>query len=495
MKELPRTNRELFLLRPTGLFIKHREYTNKMKHEDRERMLGETPVTELFLKMSLPAITGMIVQALYNIADRYFIANIPEVGEIAISGVGVSLPALFILLGFSMLFGIGSAANISIKMGMKKKEEAEKILGNGIALLLGGGFIISTGFLLGIDSLLSIYGASEANFSYAKDYLSIILIGNYWNMTAFGLSHLIRSEGNAKRAMMSMLIGAISNVILDPILIFGLGMGVKGAAIATIIAQFLSFAWGISYYLKKKSSLTLHLKNFKIEKELFIAIVSIGFSPFFIQAAGSFIGALLNNSLKFYGGDLAQGSYAILSSISSLFLMPIFGMNQALQPIIGYNYGAKYYDRVKKAVFTGVIAATIVLGFATVVMMIFTEQIIGFMTPSPSLIEASVPAAKYLFVMISLLSVQIISTTFFQSIGKARVSFFLSLSRQVLTLIPLILVLPGIWGLNGIWISFPISDAISFIFALVLLIIQFRKLDALHSAKLRDDEVEKGDYQ
>lgn len=466
-----------------------------MKLTDRERMLGETPIVELFFKMSLPAITGMLVQALYNIADRYFIANIPEVGEIAIGGIGVSLPVLFILMGFSMLFGIGAAANISIKMGMKQQEEAEKILGNGLALLMGGGLVISTAFLLGIDGLLKVYGASEANFGYAKEYLSIILIGNYWNMTAFGLSHLMRSEGNAKRAMMSMIIGAVSNIILDPILIFGLGMGVKGAAIATIIAQFLSFLWGISYYLRKKSSIRLHAKNFRVQKDLVIAIVAIGFSPFFIQAAGSFIGALINNSLKFYGGDLGQGSYAIINSISAIFLMPIFGMNQALQPIIGYNYGAKYYDRVKKAVFTGIIAASIVLGAATLTMLSFTEPIIRFMTPSEALIEVTVPAARYLFVLITLLSVQIISTTYFQSVGKAKISFFLSLSRQVLTLIPLILVLPKFWGLNGIWLSFPISDAISFIFALVLLIIQFRQLDQLHSAKLRDDEVETGEFQ
>lgn len=457
-------------------------------------MLGETPVVELFFKMSLPAITGMLVQALYNIADRYFIANIPEAGEIAIGGIGVTLPVLFILLGFAMLFGIGAAANISIRMGMKKQEEAERILGNGLALLLLGGFVISTAFLLGIDGLLKVYGASEANFAYAKEYLSIILIGNYWNMTAFGLSHMIRSEGNAKRAMMSMLIGAVSNIILDPIFIFVLGMGVKGAAIATIIAQFLSFVWGLSYYLKKKSSIRLYAKNFRIQKDLFIAIVAIGFSPFFIQAAGSFIGALLNNSLKFYGGDMGQGSYAILSSISAMFLMPIFGMNQALQPIIGFNYGAQYYDRVKKAVFTGIISAAVVLGTATLVMLTYADQIIRFMTPSEALIEATVPAVKYLFGLITLLSVQIISTTFFQSIGKARVSFFLSLSRQVLTLIPLILILPGIFGLNGIWMSFPISDVVSFIFALVLLIIQFRKLDQLHSAKLRDDEVEQGEF-
>lgn len=453
-------------------------------------MLGELQIAELFFKMSVPAITGMLVQALYNIADRYFIANIVDVGEIAISGVGVSLPILFILLGFSMLFGIGSAANISIKIGMKKQDEAEKILGNGIALLLLGGFVISTVFLLGIDKLLNLYGASPANFIYAKDYLSIILVGNYWNMTAFGLSHMIRSEGNAKRAMMSMLIGAISNIILDPIFIFYLGMGVKGAAVATIIAQFLSFTWGMSYYLKKKSSVRLRAKNLKPNKSIIFAIVAIGFSPFFIQAAGSFIGALLNNSLKFYGGETAQGSYAIISSISSIFLMPIFGMNQALQPIIGYNYGAGYYDRVKKAVFIGIISAAAVLGFSSIIMLTIPDKIVSFLTPSPKLIEATVPAAKYLFSVIILLSIQIISTTFFQSIGKAKISFFLSLSRQVLMLIPLILVLPKIWGLNGIWISFPISDALSFIFALILLIIQFKKLDELHIAKLRDEDVE-----
>lgn len=447
--------------------------------DKREKMLGSTPIGKLFITLSIPAITGMIVQALYNVVDRYFIGNIPEVGEIAIGGVGVTLPILFILMGFSMLFGIGSAANISLKLGQKDTDGAEKILANGFIMLGASAVLILIIFTLGMDSLLKLYGATKANFGYAKSYFQIILVGNLWNSYAFGLNHIIRSEGNSKRAMYSMLIGAGTNIVLDALFIRVFNMGVEGAAYATIIAQFLSFLWGISYYLKGRSTVKLHRSNVKINRKLVFQIMAIGFSPFFMQIAGSLIGGLINNGLKEYGGDLAQGAYAVVGSLSMLFLMPVFGMNQALQPMIGFNYGAKNYERVKKSVFVGIASAFTVLAVATVLMFAFTEEVVRVMAPSPNLIAVTTPAVRYVFATVSLASFQIIGSTLFQSIGKAKIAFVMSMSRQVLALIPLIIILPKFMGLNGIWLSIPLADGISFVLAIFLLKRELKRMNAL----------------
>ncbi|MBW8382490.1 MAG: MATE family efflux transporter, partial [Youngiibacter sp.] len=327
---------------------------------DRQTLMREEKMYKLFLRFSIPAIAGMLVQSLYNIVDRIFIGNIPIEGGLAISGIGVVLPVTFILMAFAMLFGIGSGANISIKLGQKKHDDAERILGTGLFMLIVAGMVMSAIGLIFLEDIVNLYGANESIRKYAMDYLRIILYGTTFNTIAFGLNNIIRSEGNPKVAMFTMLIGAIANIILDPIFIYGFKMGVSGAAWATIIAQFLSFMWTASYFLRKKGLLTLRRAYIGFHGKIVLKIMSIGASPFSMQVAGSLIGIIINNSLMTYGSAKAIGAYAAINSIVVLFLMSVFGMNQGLQPIIGFNYGAKNFHRVKEAVMVGVFAATCV---------------------------------------------------------------------------------------------------------------------------------------
>lgn len=469
---------------------------------ERERLLGYEPILPLFFKFSLPAITGMMVQALYNIVDRYFISNIPEVGSIAIGGVGITLPITFVLMGFTMLFGIGGAANISLRLGEGKTERAEHILGNVAMMLMITSFALNIVFLTNVDGLLRLFGATEVNIGYAREYITWILIGNFWNTFGFAMNHVIRAEGSPKWSMMLMLIGAGTNMILDPIFIYetvpflnlpGLGLGVKGAALATITAQGLAFLYGAYYYISGKSFLKFRLKNLKLDKRIIGLIMAIGISPFFIQIAGSVVGAVFNNSLKVYGGELGQGAYAIINSISILFFMPTFGMNQGLQPIIGYNYGAGNYDRVKQAVKIGLVAATLVTAGGFILIQLFPHVFVSTMAKDDEALRAMTQDGLIkVELMMFLVGAQVISSNFFSSIGKARLSFFLSLSRQVFILIPALLILPRFFGLDGIWYAIPLSDFLATILSTIFLIHQFKLLDEKHTQQQEEKKLQEG---
>ncbi len=460
---------------------------------EREKLLNYEPILPLFLKFSLPAITGMMVQALYNIVDRYFISNIPGIGPTAIGGVGITMPVMFILMGFTMLFGIGGAANISLRMGEGKLEKAEHILGNVVVMLLITAVILNVIFLSNADGFLRLFGATEGNIGYAKDYIVIILWGNLWNTFAFAMNHLIRAEGSPKWSMNLMITGALVNFILDPIFIYqtipvvnlpGLGLGVQGAAIATIIAQGVSFLLGVYYYRSGRSFLKLHASSLKPDLAIIRMIVSIGISPFFIQIAGSVVAALFNNNLKVYGGDMAQGAYVIINSIAILFYMPIFGMNQGLQPIIGYNYGAKNYDRVKKAVKVGLIASSTIVVLGWIFIQTFPDLLVAPMTGGDAALHAlTADGLKKVELMMFLVGFQVISSNFFSSIGKARLSFFLSLSRQIFFLVPILIILPRFLGLDGIWYAMPVADLAATVISVLFLIHQFRLLDEKHEIR------------
>lgn len=459
-------------------------------NKDREWHLRNEGIVPLFLRFSLPAITGMMVQALYNIVDRYFVGNMPVTGAYALGGIGVTMPVIFILLGFSMLFGIGAGANISIKMGEGRKDLAEKILANSLMMEVIASVILLIIFSSDTEGLLSMFGASKENITYASSYLKIILIGNLWNSSAFAMTHTVRSEGAPKYSMMSMIIGAVANTILDPIFIYTFNMGVKGAAYATIIAQFLSFLWGSYYYLSGRSMIKIRRENMKLDPKIIGTIVSMGVSSFFIQIAGSVIGAIFNTSLKNYGGAVSQGAYAIINSMSTLFFMPIFGMNQGLQPILGYNYGAGNYDRVKKAVFTGIVAASFVATLGWVIMRFYPQILVYPMTVDEELRKMTIEGIKRVETFTFIVGFQIISSNFFASIGKAKLSFFLSLSRQVFILIPALLILPRFFGLMGIWTAVPVSDVAASVLTFIVLVRQLKELDILHSGKVGNDSVE-----
>ncbi|HSL86816.1 MAG TPA: MATE family efflux transporter, partial [Bacteroidales bacterium] len=454
--------------------------------------MGEEKIFKLFLRFSIPAILGMIVQSLYNIVDRIFIGNIPEVGGLAISGIGVILPITFIIMGFAMLFGIGSGANISIKLGENKKDDAEKIFGAGFFMLIAVGLAITIIGLLFLDQIVNLYGADDSIRSYATDYFRIILYGNVFSTIAFGLNNIIRSEGNAKIAMFSMLIGAITNMVLDPILIYGFNMGVAGAAYATIIDKFMSFLWTIRYYLCGKSMLKLRRAYIHFNPALVVKIMSIGASPFAMQAAGSVIGIIMNQSLSAYGGPLAIGAFAAINSVVILFFMPIFGMNQGLQPIIGFNYGAKNYQRVKDALKVGIIAATAVCTFGFILIQLFPHAFINFISSDPDIREMGVEGLRRFMLLMPVIGMQIISSNFFQAIGMAKKAFVLSMLRQVIFLIPLILILPRYLGLIGLWTAVPISDFFATVATLTVLYFQIRTLNREEKIyrEERKDEIE-----
>ena len=448
---------------------------------DRSKQLGEENIGKLLMKFSIPAIVGMLVNALYNVVDRVFIGQIPGgVGKIALSGVTVTFPIATLILAFGMLVGIGTAALISIRLGQQKKEEAEHILGNAVTLIILISIMVTVVGLIFLEPMLLKFGASEATLPYAKQYMTIILIGVIFQNVGFGLNNTIRSEGNPRIAMYTMLIGGILNTILDPIFIFVFHMGVTGAAIATVISQAVNTIWVLSYFFSGKSILKIRYKNLKLKIKVIKSIFAIGFSPFSMQIAASVVAIISNRSLAKYGGDLAIGSMGVITSIAMLVLMPIFGINQGVQPIIGYNYGAKKYDRVKHALKLAILAATAITTTGFILIQLFPTQLIGIFNKDPELIEIGVHGIRIYLLMLPIIGFQIVSSSYFQAIGKAKVSIFLSLSRQVLILIPLLFTLPRIFELNGVWMSGPSSDAIASILTAIFLYIEMKHLNELH---------------
>ncbi|WP_040191855.1 MATE family efflux transporter [Clostridium culturomicium] len=450
-----------------------------------QNALGEEKISKLLLKFSIPAIVGMLVNALYNIIDRMFIGHIPKVGNLAITGIGVTMPISTIILGFGMLVGVGTAATISIRLGQNKKDEAEKILGNAFTLIIIISLIITAIGLIWGKNILTLFGASDSTLVYAQDYMKIIFVGTIFNMLSFGLNHTIRASGSPNIAMASMLIGAITNIVLDPIFIFWLGLGVKGGAIATVIAQIASAIWGISFFLRGNANLRVKAKNFKLKKEFVLAIFAIGMSPFAMQVAASVVQVISNNALKAYGGDLAIGAMTIISSVNTFICMPIFGLNQGVQPIVGYNYGAKKYDRVREAIKYPQIFATIIAATGFLLIMFVPDVLVKFFNTDPALLEITEHGMRIFLFMIPLVASQIIRTNYFSCIGKAKKSMVLSLLRQVILLIPCLLILPRIplpsgevLGLTGVWLAGPVSDFLSVIITHIIFTAEMKTLGA-----------------
>lgn len=443
----------------------------------KENKLGTEKVSKLLISFSVPAIIGMLVNTLYNIIDRMYIGNIEGVGKLAITGVGITMPIMTIILAFGMLVGIGTAARISIFLGKGDKETAEKHIGNAFVLIIIFSILITIIGLAFLDKILVVFGASSSTEIYARQYMQIIFAGTIVSMLSFGLNHSIRSDGSPKIAMLSMFIGAIINIILDPILIFVFNLGVRGAAIATVISQFVATIWILYYFTKGQSSIKLKKENFKLKKYIVLSIFSIGISPCSMQIAACIVQVIANNSLKHYGGDLAIGAMTIVQSIGMIFLTPIFGLNQGSQPIIGYNFGAKKYKRVKTTVFYGAITATIIVTIGWLVVQLAPQLLIKIFNNDPELLEIAKNGLRIYLLFIPVIGLQIISSNYFQSVGKAKISMFLSLLRQVILLIPFMIILPRIFGLNGIWMAGAISDLLSAIITCCIFYNSLKKLN------------------
>ncbi len=433
------------------------------KNIERSKMLGEEDIKSLLLKFSIPAIVGMVVNALYNVVDQIFIGK--GVGSLGIAGVFIGNPIALILMAFGMLVGIGGNSLVSIRLGQNRDEEAQKIFGNSFVLLIIISLILSTVGLIFLEPMLRFFGASETILPYSMAYMKIILLGAPLQSIGFGLNNFIRGEGNPRTAMTTMLLGAILNTILDPIFIFVFNMGIRGAALATIIAQGASAIWVIRYFYSDKSMLKLKKENMKLEKNIIKEIISIGFAPFSMQLAASTVTMFLNNSLNTYGGDMAVSSMGIIHSITLMTLMPIFGINQGVQPIIGFNYGAERYERVREALRIAIISATTIVVIGFIIIQTMPEKIFNiFMEKGTNIDELMAIGVKGLRINLSMLPVigfQIVSSNYFQATGKPKKSAFLGLSRQVLILIPALIILPRFFGLTGVWAAAAVSDLLA----------------------------------
>lgn len=455
-----------------------------MSHQE---LLGKEKIGKLLLKYSVPAIIGMLVNALYNVVDRIFIGNIPGVGSLAITGVGVTLPITTIILGFSMLVGVGATTTISIRLGQGKREEAEKVIGNAITLSSIIAIVLTIIGLVFGELILSKFGASESTMQYAKDYIYIILIGNIFNMVAFTLNNTIRGDGNPKLAATIMIIGCLTNIVLDAVLIFVFNLGIQGAAIATVISQLITALIGLRYYVSGKSNLKFVKSTLKLDKAIVSKILAIGAAPFAMQIAASLVQVIANNVLSTYGTDMAIGAMATISSVSLMCLMPIFGINQGAQPIIGFNYGARQVDRAQKAYKISLIVATIILCVAFVLVQSFPETIIGIFNKDPKFMDISIKGLRIYLLMLPIVGISITGSNYIQSIGEAKTAMFLSLLRQVILLIPFILILPRLFnlGVNGVWIAQPLSDVISSVITVAILVKTMRKMI---SEKVEDED-------
>lgn len=448
----------------------------------KEKKLAQGSMWKLIFTYSIPAIIGMLVNSLYNIIDRVFIGRIPDIGAEAIAGVGVAFPVTNMVLAFALLIGVGAAANISIKLGQRDEEGAERVLGNAFTASLVVSVILTVLGIVFARDLLYFFGCSDNTIGYATEFTQTYLLGTLFVVTGVSMNSAIRGAGNPMASAATQVIGAVINVALDPLFIFTFHLGVKGAALASVTAQLVSCCWVLYYTFSYRSTLRVKKRNLKIQWSILGRIFAIGMSPFALQVAASAVSVVANNTLKLYGGDDAVGAMTIISSVSTLFIMPILGLNQGLQPIIGYNYGAKSYARVKRALFNGVLLATgyVLLCFAAI--LLFPSNIVEFFimkdASSMNLIRIATHGIGIFFLALPILGVQIPCSNYFQCVGKAGVSMVISILRQVILLIPLYIIIPQFWGIDGIWYAAPISDFASVFITAAVIYAEMRKLGA-----------------
>ncbi|AEF86510.1 MATE efflux family protein [Treponema primitia ZAS-2] len=428
------------------------------QNDNRTDRLGTERVGKLLLDFSIPAIIGMLVNAIYNIVDRIYVGQ--GVDSLGIAGITVAMPLMMVIMASSMLIGIGANSLFSIRLGQGRRDEVEKLMGHALALLfIVPGIVIVFSLIFLDDIIVHILGASETVFPFAKAYLQIILYGGIFSAMGPGINHFIRSDGHPRTSMVTQLIGAVINIILDPIFIFGFGWGIAGAAWATIISQFISFVWVMGYFNSRHTQLRFRLRNMKLELKLVLNILAIGFAPFAMQLAMSLVGVLQNHALNVYGGDIAVSAMGIGFSIMIVFFMPLMGLNQGAQPIIGYNYGAKKYDRVLKTYKWAVIAGTIFITLGFLIIQIAPKMFISlFSNEEGPLMEMGIYCLRISTLLFPILGFQILTSNYFQAIGKPIQGTILSLSRQLLLYIPLLTLLPRFFGLKGVFFAMPAAD-------------------------------------
>ena len=425
--------------------------------------LGTEKVSRLLFQLALPAITAQVINMLYNIVDRIYIGHIEGIGGLALTGVGLCFPILILISAFSCLIGMGGAPQASIRMGARDNEGAEKILGNCFALILIMSIILTGIFLISGETILMLFGASKDTLPYAMEYLNIYVIGTLFVMISLGLNSFISAQGFAKISMMTVMIGAIINIVLDPIFIFGLHLGVRGAALATIISQCVSALWVLKFLFGPKTTLKIRPGNMKLSSKVLIPVIALGLAPFIMQSTESLLSVCFNTSLQKYGGDLAVGSMTILASCMQILTLPLSGLAQGAQPIISYNFGAGNKNRVKQAFR---LLFTCSLGFAVIfwlINMIFPQLFVGLFANDTALRDTAVWALRIYMATGFMMGIQMACQQTFVSIGQAKISLFLALLRKIILLIPLIYILPNFFAdkVFAVFLAEPVSDFIA----------------------------------
>jgi MATE efflux family protein len=437
--------------------------------------LGTKPVGQLLMRYAVPAIIAMTASSLYNMVDSIFIGQ--GVGALAISGLAITFPLMNLSTAFGAGVGVGASSLLSVKLGQKDYEAAQNILGNTVVLNIITGVCFSIISLLFLEPILMFFGASAQTLPYAKDYMEIILLGNVVTHLYFGLNALQRAAGKPQLSMYMTIFTVIINAILDPIFIWPLGLGIRGAAYATVLSQLLALIWQLVMFSNKSEFLHFKRGIYRLRSRLVKNILAIGMSPFSMNVCACFVVIIINNSLVSHGGDMAVGAYGIINRIAFIFVMVTIGVNQGMQPIAGYNYGAMKFDRMMRVLKYAVICGTCVTTAGFVVGEFFPEQCVRLFTSDQTLIYLSVHAMRIMMVSFPIIGYQMVIANFFQSIGKAKISVFLSLSRQLVFLIPLLLVLPTLYGVDGVWWSMPVADTISALVTAVIMALFMRKIN------------------
>ena len=444
--------------------------------ENNPHILGTEKVGKLLLEYSIPAIIGMTLTSLYNIIDSVFIGH--GVGAMAISGLAISFPLMNLLVAFCTLVGVGGATISSIRLGQKDTDGAEKVLGNVTMLCVINSIFYGGITLLFLDRILFFFGASHDTLPYARDFMQIILIGSPVTYVMIGLNNIMRATGYPRKAMLSSMLTVGCNIILAPVFIFWLGWGIRGAATATILSQFAGMIWVLSHFMQEKSYIRFKKGIFKLRKRIVENIFSIGMSPFLMNMAACFIVILINQGLKKYGGDLAIGAFGIVNRLVFIVVMIVMGLNQGMQPIAGYNFGAGQHARVIKTLKLTIIYATCVTTFGFIVGMLFSDLVVSIFTSDAELIALSAKGLRIVVMFFPIIGFQMVTANFFQSIGMASKAIFLSLTRQMMVLLPCLIILPRFFGVAGVWYSMPISDLLASLIAGTMLVWQLRKFKA-----------------
>lgn len=432
--------------------------------------LGTAPVHTLLFMYALPAIIAMTATSLYNIVDSIYIGH--GCGALALGALTVAKPFMDICAAFGSLVGVGASSLLAIYLGEKDYDRANRVLGNVIVLNIILSAIVMVIGLVWLDPILMAFGASEDTLLYAHEYMEIILYGNILTHIYFGLNAMLRSAGHPRFSMTATIVAVVVNIILDPIFIFGLDMGVRGAALATVISQAIAVTWQFTKFMDKNELVRFHRGIWKLNRHITLRALAIGMSPFLYNIAHCFVVIIINNQLKNFGGDMAIASYGVINRLTFVFAMIVMGLNQGMQPITGYNYGAKKYDRVLKSFYLTCIYATGVMGVVFFLGECFPETVTKMFTHDPVLINQTIRPMRIICSTMLIIGFQMVTGNLFTSIGKAGKAIFLSLTRQVIYLIPLALLLPMVFEtpLDGVWWAIPVSDTLSAITAIIILL-------------------------